>query len=320
MAWDLELEAFKTRIDLREYASALGYTVDKAESSSTATVMRRGGDKISISRLPDGHYVYDSFRGDLTDRGSIIDFVQKRKGLNLGEVRKELRSWCAGVPSKHLFPSLGPIPKDRWRVVREISQMRVVTEHPYLERRRGIPRKILEHDRFLRCVYMDRRGNAIFPHYDCFPDLQDGVDYYEPCGYEIKNVGFTGFAPGGIKGLWTSWLNPICDNEEIIVCESAIDALSYAVLFPAPNLYVSIAGHLSSAQADLITFLVERVEPVGAMTVVAAMDSDEAGAQLIDAVLIAAERSVRKGLSCRQHVPQGYKDWNEQLLVESRVS
>ena len=44
--------------------------------------------------------------------------------------------------------------------------------------------------RFAGCVLMDARSNAIFPHAD-----KDG-----PCGYEIKNRGFTGFAPGGERG------------------------------------------------------------------------------------------------------------------------
>jgi hypothetical protein len=41
-------------------------------------------------------------------------------------------------------------------------------------------------------IRIDVRGNAVFPHID-----RDGV-----CGYEIKNRNFTGFAPGGEKGLW----------------------------------------------------------------------------------------------------------------------
>ena len=33
----------------------------------------------------------------------------------------------------------------------------------------------------------------VFPHFD-----REG-----PCGYEIKNQGFAGFAVGGTKGLWS---------------------------------------------------------------------------------------------------------------------
>ena len=51
------------------------------------------------------------------------------------------------------------------------------------------------------------------------------------CGYEIKNSeGFTGFASGGVKGLWLSHEESF-DNC-LVFYESAIDALGHAVLFP----------------------------------------------------------------------------------------
>lgn len=317
MSYDAELEAFKTQIDLRQYAAAFGYAVDRKESYRTATVMRLGDDKIIIRRDEDGHFLYYSYHGG--GHGSIIDFVQRHQGLSLGVLRKELRSWL-GMPRPlvEVFPNLETAGKDPLQVQREFEKMHSICKHPYLENDRRIPEKILDHDRFAGSVYADHRGNVIFPHYNFFPYLDSGGSV-EPCGYEIKNRGFTGFAPGGTKGLWTSEYCPgLCYSDSIVICESAIDALSHAVLFPDTSLYVSVAGQASSAQLDLITFLVAHVEPkeVGNMKVIAAMDADEAGAELIDAVLIAAERSGRKGLECFQHVPVGYKDWNEQLQAQ----
>jgi hypothetical protein len=40
----------------------------------------------------DRHWIYFTI-GEDTDNGSIIDFVQKRKGGNLGDVRRALRPW-----------------------------------------------------------------------------------------------------------------------------------------------------------------------------------------------------------------------------------
>jgi len=72
-----ELETFKRVIDLSEYAAARGYQLDRKESSRSSRVMRFDGDKISISRAPDGHWVYYSFR-NLEDNGTIVDFVANR--------------------------------------------------------------------------------------------------------------------------------------------------------------------------------------------------------------------------------------------------
>ena len=88
-----ELERFKSRINLTEYMAAQGYQLDKTESSRHSVVMRSlGDDKLIVAKGQDGHWVYFSVR-DEADNGSIIDFVQRRQGLNLGQVRRELRLW-----------------------------------------------------------------------------------------------------------------------------------------------------------------------------------------------------------------------------------
>jgi hypothetical protein len=65
--------------------------------------------------------------------------------------------------------------------------------HDYLEHERKIPAHILTDPLFADRIRVDEHGNAIFPHFN----LRDGL-----CGYEIKNRAFTGFASGGVKGLW----------------------------------------------------------------------------------------------------------------------
>src|ERR1700722_12520120 len=90
---DPELEPFKTTINLRAYAAGLGYVWDRKESWRGSTVMRApDGDKVIIKRHADGHFVYFSAHRD-GDSGSIIDFVQQRRRLSLGAVRKDLRAW-----------------------------------------------------------------------------------------------------------------------------------------------------------------------------------------------------------------------------------
>ena len=93
---DPELEAFKTPIDLRAYAASLGYALDKRESWRGSSVMRHGnGYKVIVKKDHDQHFVYFSVR-DERDNGSIIDFAMRKKGLNLGQARKELRPWAGG--------------------------------------------------------------------------------------------------------------------------------------------------------------------------------------------------------------------------------
>ena len=95
-------------------------------------------------------------------------------------------------------------------------------------------------NRFAGRIRIDARGNAVFPHFDA-----EGL-----CGYEIKNRGFTGFASGGSKGLWLSHELP--SDNRLVFCESSIDALSHAVLFPDKHArYASIGGKLNPTQPEL---------------------------------------------------------------------
>jgi hypothetical protein len=312
---DDELETFKTTIDLRSYAAGQGYVWDQQESWRGSTVMRHpDGDKIIIKRDTDCHYVFFSVH-HADASGSIIDFVQKRQGGSLGTVRKELRPWLGlntkpdvGKPS-HVpaFPALPLTGKDRIRVETELARMPTATRHPYLEQERKLPARLLEHSRFLGRIRIDDRGNAVFPHFD-----GQGV-----CGYEIKNHGFTGFARGGSKGLWLSQTEP--DDTRLVCCESAIDALSHAVLFPDEHTrYASIGGQMNPAQPELI-----RAAAAGMSSgtgIVAAMDADAQGRKLAELVRQAVSLTGRGDLRFMIEEPTGVKDWNDQLRAAPTFS
>jgi hypothetical protein len=301
---DSELESFKANIDLRQYAAAQGYQEDRKESWRGSSVMRHpGGDKIIIKRGGDNHYVYFSVRRD--DNGTIIDFVQHRLGLSLGAVRKELRPWIGSPPVP--VPSFAPLPaseKDRLKVEAQYAGMQdAVTGHPYLENARALPASLFRLERFAGRIRIDARCNAVFPHFD-----GEGLS-----GYELKNVGFTGFAPGGTKALWLSVELP--DDNQLVFCESAIDALSHAVLFPNDRArYASIGGKLNPQQPELIRVAIARMP--ASSEIVAAMDADAAGAELGEIIRRAVELSGRSDLRFTVHEPFGYKDWNDQLRAK----
>jgi len=305
--FDPELENFKTGIDLRAYAAGQGYQLDRKESWRGSAVMRHAnGDKIIIKREADGHYVYFSVRDD-GDHGTIIDFAKRRLRCSLGAVRKELRPFI-GMPSSALtpYPPLPKIAKDRIRVERQYAQMPVARRHPYLETERGIPGELLESKRFAGRIRIDARGNAIFPHFD-----GDGLS-----GYEIKNRQFTGFATGGTKSIWSS--NALLDDNRLVFCESAIDALSHAVLFPnAHTRYASISGKPSPAQPGLIR-AATAVMPASS-AVIAAMDADADGRKLADIVREAVKLTGRSDLRFEMHEPHGFKDWNDQLRAKPKA-
>ena len=306
---DLELDAFKREIDLRQFAVSVGYGIDRRESWRGSTVLRRGGDKIVVKRNGNGHYVFFSVR-DEHDHGTIIDFVQRRQYRSLGAVRQILRPWIGRPATPMQFPALEPSSPDRMRVECAYRGMADVSRYPYLEQDRCVPAVVLRSPRFVGRMRLDSRGNTVFPHFDAA-----GL-----CGYEIKNRGFTGFAAGGEKGLWLSHTRR--DDRRLILTEGAIDALSHAALFPDAEdqtRYASQGGKLSARQMSLlqatITKLPERAE------IVAAFDADSAGrrlaAELRQIVANVASRTERSDLIFKSHLPtQEGEDWN--IVLQNR--
>jgi len=216
---DSELDAFKRKVDLRQFAVSLGYAMDRRESWRGSTVLRRDADKIVVKRNHNGHYVFFSVRDD-RDNGTIVDFLERRQNLNLGAVRQILRPWIGSSATPPQYPALEPTSTNRMRVERTYRRMVHAQRYPYLERERCVPAAVLLSPRFAGRMRIDSRGNTVFPHFDAA-----GL-----CGYEIKNRGFTGFAAGGEKGLWFSHTG--ADDRRLVLAESAIDALSYGALFP----------------------------------------------------------------------------------------
>jgi hypothetical protein len=309
---DGELDAFKRDIDLRQFAESLGYQIDRRESWRGSAVLRCAADKIVVKRNGNGHYVFFSLRDD-DDNGTVIDFVQRRQHLSLGAVRQVLRPWIGRPASTPQFPQLPPASADRMRVEREYRRMADVQRYPYLERDRCLPAAVLSSPRFAGRMRIDARGNTVFPHFDAA-----GL-----CGYEIKNRGFTGFAAGGQKGLWFSHTRP--DDWRLVLAESAIDAISYATLFPDSadrTRYASLGGRPSSRQMGMVQAAVFKLS-AGA-EVVAAFDADEAGRSLaaVTGAVIGNARAAadRSGLGFRAHLPaKEGEDWN-QVLQNSRGS
>ncbi len=300
---DNELEQFKTGVNLSEFAASKGYALDRRESSRNSAVMRHpDGDKIVIAKNEaSGDWIYFSVRDD-RDNGTVIDFLQNRGGGSLGEVRKILRAWLggsrpAGVQLPAFAPALLPISRDRAGVMQEWERARTCTALPYLTSR-GLGPDVLTLPRFAGRVRVDQRNNALFPHYD-----QAGL-----CGYEIKNKGFTGFAPGGVKGLWHS--SARSKDLWLVLTESAIDAVSFHVLHGVDSArYMSTGGALNPQQPALLRGAMEKMPE--SSVIILGFDLDEAGEKLAQevAAFAPAGRKLRRMLP---DVGTG-KDWNDML-------
>lgn len=294
---DDELSRFKSEISLVDLAQAeYGYELVKRESSVSSKVLKCGGDKVIVTRQQ-GHDVYFS-TGDSADNGSVIDFMQKRSGLNLGQIRKALRAWLPGSKKPALKrPARAPehakeVTKDRAGVLARWAILKPYAGS-YLTDERGIDPEIIE----AFGVRHDDRGNACFGHRD-----STGVS-----GWELKNNGFTGFSEGGNKSLFLARPDD-APVTQIVVAEAVIDLMSWAQLkHERGTVYTSTGGSLSPDQLEQLRAVFARNS--GA-EIVLAHDADAPGDRMADQV----RQLAQAGVTVMRDRPPVGKDWNDMLL------
>ena len=102
----------------------------------------------------------------------------------------------------------------------------------YLTRRRGIAASLIEPLIQSGRLYADQRGNAVF--------LLVSGKAQRPVGAELRGTGprvWRGMAPGTRKDLGYFWIGAQ-GSREIVLCESAIDAVSCFQMHAPANLHL----------------------------------------------------------------------------------
>jgi hypothetical protein len=125
----------------------------------------------------------------------------------------------------------------------------------------------------------------------------------------MKNVGFTGFPSGSEKALWTS--NASEDDRRLVICESAIDALSYHALHPDDKTRYASAGGGWSDQTRALLHRAGSDHP--GPEIILAFDNQGRKYEAEARALLAAT-----GKAIITDYPPPGLDWNEQLKATSR--
>ena len=170
----------------------------------------------------------------------------------------------------------------------------------YLSQTRCLPADIVAQMINRGLIYPDSRRNAVFLCHS--PGGQ-------VTGAELRGTGaapFKGMAPNSRRGIGFFTLDHASPSELVIV-ESALDALAYRVLFSTSAACIaSTAGILPECPV-----LLELAERQGIANIVVAYDNDEPGE-------IASERLIRSlsgnGRAIQRRQPW-LKDWNEIVIV-----
>lgn len=125
------------------------------------------------------------------------------------------------------------------------------------------------------------------------------------CGYEIRNTELKAFGKDCVKGLFISQ-NRDCDS--ILLCESAIEALSAYAIMGDRYRYASVAGALGRYQLSMIEKANNRYR------IVCGFNNDDAGEQYESVIMD------RLGYLIKDKPGDCYKDWNAMLCNVNRNS
>ncbi|MCB2380333.1 toprim domain-containing protein [Hymenobacter sp. BT635] len=296
-----ELDRFKRDIDLVDYAQRQGYTIKKESRRGDWHHLVKDDEHVIVTRKGD-HQVYLN-TGDDRDAGSIIDFAKTRggdgHGLNLGQVRQQLREYLDGAPAparqyatQYATPPdaarLSSLPvgdpelaarqteeERRTRLISEVLGVKKeLTDRGYLHGR-GITDATLDSPAFQGRIFTAQQNehrNTAFPLYN-----EHGL-----ASVEQKNEHYKSLLPLPKNGIWVSHPTEGKDTpvERVVVSESAIDSLSHFQLKhgqdPKNTLYIATSGTPTEAQIALIQRVIDKQAP---QEVVLANDRDAGGRQ-----------------------------------------
>jgi hypothetical protein len=184
----------------------------------------------------------------------------------------------------------------------KVEQLIPVKYHKYLESR-GLDN--VDHGRFKDTVFTDKHHNAVFPHSNAASEIT---------GYAMKNTEFDGFSPGGTKSIWKS--KQFKNDNQLVITESAIDALSYAKLMNKRDpqqffstRFISTEGAFSPEVQEMLKNEIAAMPE--SVQVIAAFVNDDQGWKYAKELKSTCEEMNRQ---CRIDIPRvkGY-DWNNVL-------
>ena len=290
--------------NLSQFAQDFYGFSEKKNSTEKNPCLTNGSDTIVIKRQQDGNYTFWSPTSQ--HKGSVIDLVMWQENVSLKDACRIAKEKITGhIQDVKSGKTQAPKPIEPGEAFdrAKVEQLIPVQSHKYLESR-GLDN--VNHGRFRETVFTDKYHNAVFPHKNAAGEIT---------GYAMKNTEFNGFSPGGTKTVWKS--NQFENDNQLVVTESAIDALSYAKLMNKRDpkqffntRFISTEGAFSPEVKDLIAAEIAAM-PENA-NVIAAFDNDDQGWKYAAEL---KEMCSSLNRNCRTDLPRvkGY-DWNQVLV------
>ncbi|AQW80374.1 putative TOPRIM domain protein [Campylobacter pinnipediorum subsp. pinnipediorum] len=308
-------------LPLDEILKNNGYYEKRNKSSRNyKTLTNDQDDTIVISRQTNGHYLYFN-PSDNDDRGNIYNFA-KNRGVEIRELINSDR-----ININELKSNIKPIEttnQSNKKVIEDFKKLPTIANNSFLVAKRKIDLQIL--NSFSMLKQDEKYANAIVPSYT-----------YKSFRNREKEIGFL-IQTGSVSYLsrplskdrqgnpYDKPIKQLCNGNKgleilkgddsqknlknfkyIVICESAIDALSYCELKKLnlkETILCSTNGQISSSQKEVFSYLNEKATNAN---IILAFDNDKKGIEFNGIVKEIIPRAVTDKAIL--------KDFNDDLVV-----
>jgi hypothetical protein len=300
-----------------ELALANGYSCNRSKGMKWPVLESNAGDRIIIinpkSSSNQGYFNPQDDR----DRGTLINFVGNRLGNIFPQdrslsreqnINSVLYQWLNLPFRERLVSSKIMGMSKHGQIVEESlfspALLKPLRDMDYLKSR-GIEESTLKSPCFQGKILQCRIGNFFniaFPY-------QETIDG-KYVGAEVRNHQFKRHLRGSLRtsSVWVS--NIPVRVKRLIICESAIDCLSYfQIKGEMDDVYISFGGSITNGQLQTINNLVKQLPLEITFLVIIAVDNDKMGRDYAKKILKAIPVAI-------VDYPEG-KDYNEDAFLIS---
>jgi hypothetical protein len=182
---------------------------------------------------------------DGVDYRTAVAWLQQHLTVGAGAIDEPTVPAPGGESSVPLGPGMLRLPTPDGRMLGRVRR--------YLTQCRRLGPSLIEPLIQAGRLYADSRGNAVFllvagkragtARAPCLHGRQWSACGWRPVGAELRGTGprvWRGLAPGTCKDLGYFWIG-VHDSRQIVLCESAIDAMSCFQIYPQ-RICISTAG------------------------------------------------------------------------------
>lgn len=303
----------RSKISIIELAIANGYVLNRSKGMKWPVLESNFGDKIIIVN-PNSISNQGYFNPhDDRDKGTLINFVGNRLGdifprdASLSKeqnINKVLFQWLS-LPfrDKLVHSKTANLSRHGEKVEQAVFSpvlLKPLVDMGYLKAR-GIAESTIKsaafHGKVLQCN-IGNFCNIAFPYQET---INGGF-----VGAEVRNYNFKRHLAGSLRAS-SVWISNVSKKvKRLIICESAIDCLSYfQIKGEKDDVYVSFGGTITQGQLQSIFRIVQQLFNDDTSRVFIAVDNDKMGEEYSKKLLEVIPDAVIQ-------YPKG-KDFNEEL-------